>query len=87
MRNLHLLEEARVQDVEPTPPIYQHSPQLYVTNGGGDDDGKMPYSLGAFGVVSTTEGDRDVRPLQRLTRLEHWGHSADFTPEELEPLV
>src|SRR5438876_10185549 len=85
VRNLHLLAEARVQDVEPTPPIYQHSPHLYVTNGGGDDNGETPYSLGAFGVVSTAEGDRDVRPLQRLTRLERWSCSADLTLKELMP--
>ena len=85
MGNLHLLEEARVQDVEPTPPIYQHSPHLYVAYGGGDDNEETPYSLGAFGVVSSAEGDRDIRPLQRLTRLERWGCSADFTPEELKP--
>src|SRR6266498_3375109 len=60
VRNLHLLEEARVQDIEPAPPIYQHSPYLYIANGGGDDDGKMPYPPGALRVVCTTEGDRDV---------------------------
>src|SRR5438128_10780388 len=87
MGNLHLLEEAWVQNVEPTPPINQHSPHLYITYRGGDDVGEPPNSLGAFRVVSTTEGDRNFRPFQRLTRLERWGCSADFTPEELKPSV
>src|SRR5207237_5323138 len=84
VRNLHLLEETRVQDIEPAPPIYQHSSHLYIANGGGDDDRETPCSFGVFGVVCTAEGDRDVRPLQRLTRLERWGYSADLTPKELE---
>ena len=81
MRNLHPLEEARVQDIEPAPPIYQHSPHLYVAYGGGDDDREMPYSLDVFGVVDSAESDRNVRPFQRLTHLERWGYSADLTPK------
>src|SRR6266540_1513690 len=77
-RNLHPLEKARVQDVEPAPPVYQHSPHLYVAYGGGDDDRETPYSFGVFGVVCMAEGDRDVRPLQRLTRLERWSYNADL---------
>src|SRR6266540_5717948 len=81
VRNLHPLEEARAQDVESTPPITQHPPHLYVTNGGGDYDGETPYSLAVLGVVSSAKGDRNVRPLQRLTGLERWDCSADLSPK------
>src|SRR5207244_10585758 len=81
VRNLHPLEEARAQDVEPAPPIYQHPSHLYVTNGGGDYDGETSYPLGVLRVVSSAKGDRNIRSLQWLTRLEHRSYSADLTPE------